>query len=212
MLPLHLLLLNLIYDCTCTSLPWDNVDVEFLKKPREWAATSIGSFMRWIGPTSSVFDITTYLLMFFIICPLACGGSWHLADVSWFGMKLPLPMVVGGSWNCVKDVPEMRAQFIALFHAGWFVESMWTQTLVIHTLRTPKIPILQSRASFHVIAVTLAGITILTAIPFTFLGRWLKLAPLPGVYFAWLALTVILYMSLAQFAKNRYIKRFGELL
>ncbi|MCL1888695.1 MAG: magnesium-translocating P-type ATPase, partial [Kiritimatiellaeota bacterium] len=107
---------------------------------------------------------------------------------------------------------DKEALFIAVFHAGWFVESMWTQTLVIHALRTPKIPFLQSRASFHVIAVTLAGITILTVIPFTIAGRWLKLAPLPPVYFAWLALTVVLYMSLAQFMKNRYIRRFGELL
>jgi len=61
--------LNLIYDISCTAIPWDNVDSDYLKKPRKWDASSVGKFMLWIGPTSSVFDITTYLLMYFIICP-----------------------------------------------------------------------------------------------------------------------------------------------
>lgn len=67
---IHLLLLNLIYDCCCTAIPWDNVDADYLKIPREWDASLIGSFMIWMGPTSSVFDLTTYLFMYFIFCPL----------------------------------------------------------------------------------------------------------------------------------------------
>lgn len=190
MLSVHLLLLNLIYDLSCTALPWDNVDIEYLRKPRKWDASSVGSFMLKIGPTSSLFDITTYLLMFFIICPEVCGGSW---------MR-------------VKDDPLLMAKFIAVFQAGWFVESMWSQIFVIHMIRTPKIPIIQSRASFHVLAITMLGTVSLTVIPFTALGESLKLAPLPGVYFAWLALTIACYMLLAQWAKNRYVKQHGELL
>ena len=189
MLPIQILLLNLIYDISCTALPWDNVDVEYLRKPRKWGASSIGSFMLRIGPTSSVFDITTYLLMFFVICPGVCGGSW-------------------------KDVVGTGSEklFIAVFQAGWFVESMWSQTLVIHMIRTPKIPIIQSRASFPVLAITMLGITILTIIPFTALGTKIGLAALPGVYFGWLALTIVCYMLLTQWMKNRYVKRYGELL
>ncbi|MCL1921218.1 MAG: magnesium-translocating P-type ATPase [Kiritimatiellaeota bacterium] len=189
MLPIHLLLLNLIYDISCVALPWDNVDVEYLRKPRKWDASSVGSFMLRIGPTSSVFDITTYLLMFFLICPSICGGGW--TEVRGTGMS---------------------KLFIAVFQAGWFVESMWSQTLVIHMLRTPKIPILQSRASFHVFAITLLGMTALTVIPFTAFGARIGLAPLPGIYFGWLALTLACYMLLAQFMKHRFVKRYGELL
>lgn len=75
MASIHLIVLNLIYDISCTAIPWDNVDKEYLKSPRKWNASSVSKFMIWIGPTSSVFDITTYLMMYFIICPAVCGGQ-----------------------------------------------------------------------------------------------------------------------------------------
>lgn len=190
MASIHLILLNLIYDLSCTAIPWDNVDEEFLLVPRKWDASSVSSFMLWIGPTSSVFDITTYALMFFLISPAMTGGLQYAQ---------------------ITD-PAMRLNFIAVFQAGWFVESMWSQTLVIHMLRTPKIPFLQSNASASVTVLTFAGIIIATIIPFTGFGATLGLAPLPAVYFAWLAITVVLYMGLATWLKNLYIKRYGELL
>jgi Mg2+-importing ATPase len=190
MLPIHLILLNLIYDLSCTTIPWDNVDKEFLMAPRKWDASSIGKFMLWIGPTSSVFDITTYLLMYFIICPAMCGG-------------VPFHQLTD---------PAAQAYFIAVFQAGWFVESMWSQTLVIHMIRTPKIPFIQSRASGSVILLTFTGIAVLTVIPFTGLGKAIGLAALPPVYFAWLAATVFLYMALATLFKKIFVKRYGELL
>ncbi|MCL1856033.1 MAG: magnesium-translocating P-type ATPase, partial [Kiritimatiellaeota bacterium] len=186
MAALHLIILNLIYDISCTAIPWDNVDAEYLRRPRKCSAASIGSYMRWIGPTSSVFDITTYLLMYFVICPQFVSGSvlFH---------------------NLPADATATRAAYMAMFHAGWFVESMWTQTLVIHMLRTPKIPFLQSNASFHLTTVTLIGIVALTIIPFTPLGARIGLVPLPGITFAWLAATVVLYLLLAQRVKHLYI-------
>ena len=190
MASIHLILLNLIYDISCTAIPWDNVDKEYLKKSRKWDASSVSKFMLWIGPTSSIFDITTYLLMYFIICPAVCGGlMFHqIAD------------------------PAMQALFIATFQAGWFIESMWSQTLVIHMIRTPKIPFIQSHASLPVILLTFTGIGVLTIIPFTALGTMLGLAKLPMVYFGWLGLTIICYMILATILKNMYVKRYGELL
>jgi Mg2+-importing ATPase len=190
MLPIHLILLNLIYDLSCTAIPWDNVDEEYLRVPRKWDASSMGKFMLWIGPTSSVFDITTFLLMYFIICPAMCGGLlFHeIAD------------------------PALQVQYIAIFQAGWFVESMWSQTLVIHMIRTPKIPFFQSHASAPVILLTFVGIAILTVIPFTGFGAAIGLAALPPVYFVWLALTIILYMALATLFKKIFIKKYGELL
>ncbi|MEG0327227.1 MAG: magnesium-translocating P-type ATPase [Erysipelothrix sp.] len=186
---IHLVLLNLIYDISCIAIPWDNVDEEFLRVPRKWDATSIRNFMIIIGPTSSVFDITTYLLMFYIIGP----------------------QVVGMPYSEITST-ETRALFIAVFQAGWFVESMWSQTLVIHMIRTPKIPFLQSRASTSLTLLTFAAIIGLTVIPFTGFGASIGLAPLPLNYFFWLAITIVLYMVLATIAKNYFIKRYGELL
>ena len=77
MLPIQILVLNLIYDISCISIPWDNMDTEFLRHPRKWDASSIGKFMVWMGPISSIFDIITYIILYFVICPAVCGGSWN---------------------------------------------------------------------------------------------------------------------------------------
>jgi Mg2+-importing ATPase len=106
----------------------------------------------------------------------------------------------------------MIALFIAVFQAGWFVESMWSQSLVIHMIRTPKIPFIQSRASAQLTLLSFAGIALLTIIPFTGFGKSIGLAPLPGIYFLYLAITIILYMALVTVVKNLYVKRYKELL
>lgn len=190
MAAIHLILLNLIYDLSCTAVPWDNVDVEFLKKPRKWNASSVSKFMLWIGPTSSIFDIATYLLMYFVICPMMCGGL---------------------TFDRITD-PTMQMLYISVFQAGWFVESMWSQTLVIHMIRTPKIPFIQSRASLPVTLLTFAGIALVTLIPFTPLGAALGFSALPAIYFAWLALIVVCYMFLVTAMKNVYVRRYDELI
>lgn len=187
---IHLILLNLIYDLSCTAIPWDHVDAEFLKIPRKWDASSISKFMLWIGPTSSVFDITTYLLMYFVICPMVTGGQL---------------------FHQISD-PTMQMLYIATFQAGWFIESMWSQTLVIHMIRTPKLPFVQSRASMPVTLLTLGGILLVTIIPFTPIGYMIGLAPLPAVYFVWLGLTILCYLVLATLVKKLYVKKYGELL
>lgn len=188
MLPLQLLFLNMIYDISCISIPWDHMDKEYLDEPKSWISANIGKFMLWIGPTSSVFDITTYLLMYFVICPAMLGGNYHTLS------------------------PAQQATFIAIFHAGWFVESLWTQTMVLHALRTPKVPFLQSRASFSMIAITTLGIAVGTIVPFTNFGRNLGMLPLPGNYWLWLFVTMVLYLALVTVVKRIYIRRYGELL
>lgn len=193
MMSIQLILLNLIYDISCAAIPWDNVDKEFLKIPRKWDASSVSKFMLWIGPTSSVFDITTYFLMYFVICPqfVSNGLLFH---------EIPST-----------DTATLAA-YIAVFQAGWFVESMWSQTLVIHMIRTAKIPFIQSIASFPVVALTFTGIGILTIIPFTAFGEMIGLGTLPPVYFAYLALTIFLYMVLVTVIKKIYIKKYNEFL
>ena len=190
MASLHLILLNLIYDVCCTAMSWDNVDPEYLKAPRKWEAKGIGRFMLWMGPTSSVFDIATYLLLYFVVCPLATGGQLY-------------PQLTE---------PAAQALYVALFQTGWFVESMWTQTLVIHMLRTEKLPFVQSRASVPVALLSLAGIALVTAIPFTPLAAPLEMAALPPVYFLLLGILVAGYMLLVTAVKNLYVRRYGQWL
>lgn len=188
MLPIQLLILNLIYDISCITIPWDNVDEDYLKLPRKWDASSISKFMFWIGPTSSVFDIATYILMYFFICPLVFGGQYHTLN----------------------EVQQLG--FMGLFHAGWFVESLWSQTLVIHMIRTPDIPFIQSKASWQLTTLTTLGIAVGTIIPYTAFGKALDMVAMPAIYFPCLIVIIILYMILATILKKAFIKRYGELL
>ena len=186
--PLQILVLNLIYDISCTAMPWDNVDADFLKQPKTWDASSISRFMIWFGPASSVFDITTFVLLYTYICPLVFGGAYETLGAG------------------------MQVAFVGLFQAGWFVESLWTQTLVLHMLRTPKVPFLRSRASWQVTGLTSLGILAGTCIPFTTVGGALDMMPLPGAFFPWLFATLAAYMLLTTTLKGIFIKKYGELL
>lgn len=188
MLPIQLLMLNLIYDISCVTIPWDNVDEEYIKEPRKWDASSISKFMFWMGPTSSLFDVMTFILMYFFICPFVFGGQFH-------------------SLNNIDKVG-----FIGLFHAGWFVESLWSQTLVIHMIRTKEIPFIRSRASWQLTALTTLAIIFGTVIPYTILGNTLQMVAMPLVYFIYLGIIIILYMLLVATIKKRFINRYGELL
>jgi Mg2+-importing ATPase len=175
MLAIHLLIQNLMYDISQLSLPWDKMDKEFLRKPRKWDAKNIGRFMIWIGPTSSIFDITTYALMWFVF---AANNVEHQA----------------------------------LFQSGWFIEGLLSQTLVVHMLRTQKIPFIQSTAALPVLLTTGLVMALGIYIPFSPLGAWVGLQPLPWEYFPWLAGTLVSYCVVAQLMKGFYIRRFGEWL
>ena len=110
------------------------------------------------------------------------------------------------------ELAAMQARYIGLFQAGWFVESMWSQTLVIHMIRTPKLPFLQSRASASVTLLTITGIAFLTVNPFTAFGSLLGFVALPAAYFAYLIPCILLYMILATSLKKAYVRHYGELL
>ncbi|BDR59885.1 magnesium-translocating P-type ATPase [Lactobacillus xylocopicola] len=188
MQPMQLLFLNLVYDLSCLSIPWDNMDPEYLKVPRKWEAKSIASFMKYIGPTSSVFDITTYLAMYFIICPAVIGHGYGATSGT------------------------MQQNFIKLFNSGWFVESLWTQTLVLHVLRTEKIPFIQSRAAGLVTLVTSLALVFGSVLPFTVIGQFLQLSPLPASFWCLLTVTCLAYIILVTIVKRWYINKTGALL
>lgn len=195
---LQLIFLNLIYDLSCTAIPWDNVDEEFISVPRKWDASSVGSFMMWIGPTSSVFDWMTYIFMYFVFCPLFVSKGVLYNDLA--------------SHFAGADLVRMQTSYVAMFQTGWFIESMWSQTLVIHMIRTPKLPFIQSHASAPLTLMTFTGIGVLTIIPFTTFGRMLGFVALPTAYFAYLIPCILLYMVLATSLKKAYVRHYGELL
>lgn len=185
MAPIHLIVLNLVYDISCIALPFDNVDREFLQKPRIWSAKSITRFMAWIGPISSIFDCTTFLILFFIIAPMITRSVYHHG---------------------------MSSNFITIFQTGWFIESMWTQTMVIYMLRSPKLPFIQSRPALSVVMTTLAAVFFVTLLPYGLFAALLKVTPLNGMYFLFLILIMVLYMASVTFVKHLYIKKYHEWL
>ncbi|CAM1000219.1 magnesium-translocating P-type ATPase [Rhodanobacter sp. Root179] len=175
MLPLQILVQNLLYDISQLSIPFDRMDEEYLSRPRKWDAGDIGRFMVWIGPVSSIFDITTFWLM------------WH-----YFGASTTAHQ--------------------SLFQSGWFIEGLLSQTLIVHMIRTRRIPFVQSIAAAPVLGLTIAVIVIGMLIPFSALGAKIGMVPLPPMYFAWLALTLISYCVLTQLMKLIYIRRYGRWL
>ena len=187
MAPVHLIVLNLVYDLSCVALPFDNVDQDFLKQPHTWEAKSITRFMVWMGPISSIFDILTFIFLYFIIVPLVTGHHY-----------------VHGS--------ESALQFIILFQTGWFIESMWSQTMVIHMLRTAKVPFVQSRPAWLVIFTTLVAAFFVTSLPYGPLVNILRLAPLGLPYFLFLVGIIFLYMFSVTVIKKLYIKKYQEWL
>ena len=187
MAPVHLIVLNLIYDLSCIALPFDNVDKDFLKKPRIWEANSIMRFMAWIGPISSVFDIITYMLLYFLVVPMILGHGYNHGAVD-------------------------AAAFIMVFQTGWFIESMWSQTMVIHMLRSPKLPFIQSRPAFSVVVTTLVAAFFVTSLPYSPLASILKLSQLNGLYFVLLFAIIVLYMLSVTVVKRIYIKKYKEWL
>ena len=187
MSPVHLIVLNLVYDLSCVALPFDNVDQDFLKQPHTWEAKSITRFMVWMGPISSIFDILTYIFLYFIIVPLVTGHYY-----------------VHGS--------ESALQFIIFFQTGWFIESMWSQTMVIHMLRTAKVPFVQSRPAWLVILTTLLAAIFVTSLPYGPLVNILRLAPLGLPYFLFLICIIFLYMFSVTVIKKFYIRKYKEWL
>lgn len=172
MMPIHLLIQNLLYGISQTTIPFDRMDPEFLRKPRRWDASDLKRFMIYIGPISSIFDIVTYLVM------------WHV-----FGCNSP--------------------EHQSLFQSGWFIEGLLSQTLIVHMIRTRKIPFIQSRATWPVIGMTTLVMIIGIVIPFTSFGASIGLQALPLNYFPWLVGILLSYCVLTQLVKNWYIRKFS---
>lgn len=172
MLPIHLLVQNLLYDISQIAIPFDTVDEELLLQPQRWQPMDIARFMVFFGPLSSIFDITTYAMM-------------------WFVFRA--------------NTPEAQT----LFQSGWFVVGLLTQTLIVHMIRTPKIPFVQSRAATPVLAMTAAIMAIGIFLPMGPLAHYFKLQALPPLYFVFLPMILVGYMLLTQAMKGLFVRRYG---
>ncbi|MEX5543148.1 magnesium-translocating P-type ATPase [Pseudomonas poae] len=172
MLPMHLLVQNLLYDISQIAIPFDNVDEEMLAKPQRWQPGDVGRFMLFFGPISSIFDITTFALM------------WYVFDA---------------------NTPDHQT----LFQSGWFVVGLLTQTLIVHMIRTPKIPFLQSRAAMPLMVMTGVIMAVGIFLPMGPLAHYFKLQALPSLYFVFLPVILLAYMALTQAVKGYYIRKFG---
>ncbi|TWI97678.1 Mg2+-importing ATPase [Mucilaginibacter frigoritolerans] len=172
MLPIQILINNLLYDISQTSIPWDSMDADFIDQPQKWDARGISKFMLYIGPISSIFDYATFAVM-------------------WFVFKANSPA------------------HQSLFQTGWFVESLLSQTLIVHMIRTRKIPFIQSWAAAPVVALTTAIMAIALFIPFSPLATAFKMEPLPIAFFPWLIGILFAYCLLTQVVKTWFIKKFN---
>ena len=171
MLAAQLLVQNLLYDVSQIAIPWDQMDEEFIRVPRQWGTTSIATFMMWIGPISSIFDLITF------------GVMWHV-----FGA----------------NSPEQQS----LFQSGWFVVGLLTQTMIVHMIRTEKVPFLQSTAAPVVLITTALVMAAGVWLPFSPLAPALHLQPLPATFFLYLPLVLLAYCLMTQAVKVLYIRRF----
>jgi len=170
MTPIQVLTNNLLYDFSQTAIPTDNVDEEYLARPRKWDIGNVAKFMIYVGPVSSIFDYATFILM------LVAFDAW--------------------------DKP-------ILFQTGWFVESLLTQTLIIHIIRTNRIPFLQSRASPALLATTLIVCMVGAALPYSPLAPIFGFTPLPLLYWPAVACFLLAYAGLAHIAKTYFFRHWG---
>ena len=192
-LPLQILTNNLLYDFSQVPIPTDNVGANQIAKPRPWQMGEIAKFMVLLGPISSIFDYTTFAMM-------------------WFVFKCTDLMA-----QTQAKAPELVAQFkgealdhthaAQMFHTGWFVESIMTQTLIIHVIRTNQIPFIQSRASWQLSMTTILIMLIGAVLPYSPLAGPLGFVPLPWLYWVLLAVTLVCYVALTQVIKSWMIKK-----
>jgi Mg2+-importing ATPase len=191
MAPIQVLSNNLLYDFSQVPIPTDNVGPQQTARPRPWNIGDIAKFIMFIGPISSIFDYTTYALMWFVF---KCSQ-----------LGLSAPAALAARFSNVTSPDQTYAA--ALFHTGWFVESLMTQTLIIHVIRTNLLPFVQSRASWQLTLTTVVIMAVGAYLPYSPLASALGFVPLPGLYWPLLLLTLLLYVGLTQVVKAWLLKK-----
>jgi Mg2+-importing ATPase len=190
MAPIQVLTNNLLYDFSQVPIPTDNVGPQQIAKPRPWHMGEIARFIVWIGPISSIFDYTTYLIMWFVF---KCNN-----------LALAAPAGLAQKFS---SQPADSSYAAALFHTGWFVESLMTQTLIIHVIRTNLVPFIQSRSSWQLTMTTILIMVLAAYLPYSPLAGTLGFVPLPGLYWPILVATLICYVGLTQLIKMWLLRK-----
>jgi len=183
MAPLQIMVNNLLYDFSQVGIPTDQVDPEYLEKPRRWNIEGIKKFMMFVGPVSSLFDYATFALMWFFF-----GAS---------------------AYKHLDATVATKTYSVHLFQTGWFVESLLTQTLIVHIIRTNRIPFIQSRASVLLTLTTLTVVTVGVMIPYLPIGHYLDFVPLPATYWLWITGMMLLYAALTHVVKTWFVSKYG---
>ncbi len=184
MKPIQILLNNLLYDFSQTGIPTDNVDPELVNKPLKWNIDNIKKFMIFIGPMSSIFDYATFGLMWFV-----------------FKSSEFLNPIISSSDKIYRQ---------DLFQTGWFVESLLTQTLIVHIIRTRKVPFFGSMASLSMTLTTLFIMVVGAWLPYSPFASTFGFVPLPHIYWLWIAGFLVLYSILTHFVKTWFFKKYGD--
>ena len=192
-LPLQILTNNLLYDFSQVPIPTDNVGANQIAKPRPWQMGEIAKFMVLLGPISSIFDYTTFAMMWFVF---KCTDLMAQAQA-----KVP------GMVEQFKGEALDHTHAAQMFHTGWFVESIMTQTLIIHVIRTNQIPFIQSRASWQLSMTTILIMLIGAVLPYSPLAGPLGFVPLPRLYWVLLAVTLVCYVALTQVIKSWMVRK-----
>jgi Mg2+-importing ATPase len=176
MIPIQLIIQSLIYDLSQVAIPFDSVDLEFLEKPKKWDTNDLKHFMNTLGITSSLFDVATFLALWFIL-------GFNTID---------------------KQI---------LFQTGWFVEGLISQTLIVHFIRTSKIPFIESMASSKLVFTTTISIVLAVIIPMALNSvKGFNFAILPANYYIYLIIILFMYAVLVEIVKRIYIKKYGNWL
>jgi Mg2+-importing ATPase len=191
MAPIQVLTNNLLYDFSQVPIPTDNVGPTQIVRPKPWNMGEIAKFIICVGPISSIFDYTTYCLMWFYF---KCND-----------LALPAPLLL--AWRFPHASEPDATYAAALFHTGWFVESLMTQTLIVHVIRTNLIPFIQSRASWQLTMTTILIMGIGAVLPFSPLARFLGFVPLPWEFWPFLLGTLVCYVALTQLVKVWLLKK-----
>ena len=183
MLPIQLLILDLMYGTSCLSIPFDVMNKHYLSEPRKWSTKKLPKFMFYFGPTSSIFDIITFVLLYFVICPQVVGANYTAASTS------------------------QKLLFSIVFCTGWFIESLWTQEMVIHALRDPRLPFIKQHATAIVTWSTIGMAAIGTVLPFiTPIAKVMKFGPIPLYFLLVVLMLLVLYIALTTLVKKWYMK------
>ena len=173
LLPIHILIQNILNDFAQLGMPFDNVEQEYIEKPKKWDVKSIKRFMLSFGLLSTVLDILCFLVL-------------------WYVFK----------FNTI--------ELAAYFQCGWFMFGIISQTFVIHTIRTSKIPFIQATASKQLNISTIVIILTTMIIGFTDISEIFDLKPMPYLYLAWIFILISIYLIMAQIMKKIYIKKNNE--